>query len=175
MFSFMANGMNIADIARLRRSNIVGDEIKFVREKTKNEEINESEINVPIHTEMKSIMDRHPNPAVGHDAYIFPILKPGMDDEKQYSHIHGFVRNMNRSLVRIAKDAGVGKHISTYTARHSWATIAKNSGASVEYIMEALGHANVTTTHRYLAGFDNKTRRKHTETVVDKVYKNSAG
>ena len=56
--------------------------------------------------------------------------------------------------------------ISTYTARHSYATVLKRSGASIAFISEALGHSDAKTTENYLAGFEQEQRRKEAEKLI---------
>jgi site-specific recombinase XerD len=64
--------------------------------------------------------------------------------------------------------------MSSYVARHSWATIAKNSGSSVEFLSEALGHSSVKVTQGYLKSFERSTREAHAEKMEDAVYSNKA-
>jgi integrase len=168
MFSFLGSGMNLSDIARLRYSNIQDGEISFVREKTKGKE-HEVEIRVPITESMQLIIDRHGNKAVGHDAFIFPILKPGWDKEKQYNEIKQVTKLINKYIRQIARAVGISEKISTYTARHSWATISKNSGAPVAFIKEQLGHSSVSVTERYLDSFEESTRIAHSEKIEKAV------
>lgn len=69
---------------------------------------------------------------------------------KQYqSSLHEF----NRQLGRLRKALGITVHVSTYTIRHSWATMAKYVGVPIEMISESLGHKSIKTTQIYLAGF----------------------
>ncbi|MEN8230902.1 MAG: site-specific integrase [Bacteroidota bacterium] len=169
MFSFLSNGMNLADIARLRYSNVDHRSIVFVREKTKNKD-HQAELNVPITEQMRVIIDRHSNKAVGHDAYMFPILKPEMSDQRLYMEIKQFTKMLNKHLRNIARSVGINERISSYTARHSWATIAKNSGASTEFIKESLGHSNVLVTENYLKSFEETTKREHSEKIEQQIY-----
>jgi integrase/recombinase XerD len=173
MFSFLANGINPNDIARLKCSNIKGGEINFVREKTKNKDT-EVNIRVPVTRQMQSIIDKHGNRAIGHDAYVFPVLKPDWTDEMRYMQIKYFIKAMNKYLKQVAKLAGILENVSSYTARHSWATISKNSGASTEFIKEALGHSSVSVTEAYLKTFEKATRREHSEKMEDGIYNNKA-
>jgi integrase/recombinase XerD len=78
MFSFLANGLNLSDIARLKYSNIDDDSIYFVREKTKNKD-EQTELVVPITKQMQNIINNHGSKAIGHDAYIFPVLTPARE------------------------------------------------------------------------------------------------
>jgi len=51
--------------------------------------------------------------------------------------------------------------VTTYTARHSFATVLKRSGASYEFISESLGHRDMKTTNAYLANFEETEKRKY--------------
>jgi integrase len=169
MFSFLANGMNLSDIARLRQSNIEGDSIIFIREKTKNKD-RQTSTTVPITRQMRTIIERHGNKAIGHDAYLFPVIKPEMSDQKRYMEIKQFTKMMNRNMRIIAGEVGIKDKVSSYTARHSWATIAKNSGASTEFIKERLGHSNVIVTEAYLKSFEPESVKEHSEKIEQQIY-----
>lgn len=60
----------------------------------------------------------------------------------------------------IGKQLGFGK-VTTYTARHSFATVLKRSGANIAYISESLGHSDLKTTEAYLASFEKEERQKN--------------
>jgi integrase len=174
MFSFLGNGMNLSDIARLRYSNIQDGEICFVREKTKGEESEEDRLSVPITKTMQTIIDRYGEKAIGFDSYIFPILKPDWSEERNYAEIKQLTKQVNKYVRLIASVVGIKENISSYVARHSWATIAKNSGTSTEFISEALGHSSVIVTKRYLKSFEKSTREEHSEKMENTVYKQNA-
>lgn len=169
MFSFLANGMNMADISRIKFSNINAGEIEFVRQKTRGKQ-EEERLNVPITSSMQSIIERHGNKSIGFDSYLFPILKPEMTEREVYYAIKQFTKQLNKYIGQIAEQLEIG-HVTSYTARHSWATIAKNSGTSTEYIKEALGHSSVAVTEKYLKSFEKDTRKKHSEDIERTVYK----
>ena len=168
MFSFLANGLNLSDIARIRYSNIVGDSIYVVREKTKNKD-EQTELKIPITNQMQNIINNQGSRAIGHDAYIFPVLSPKRDEHAHYAEIKQFTKMVNRHIRNIAKAVDINERVSSYTARHSWATISKNSGASTEYIKEALGHSNVLVTEKYLKSFEDSTRREHSNIIERQV------
>nr|WP_319510188.1 tyrosine-type recombinase/integrase [uncultured Draconibacterium sp.] len=170
MFSFLGNGMNTADIARLRYSNIHDDELEFVRQKTKAKD-EEEVLRVPITESMSSIIERHGNKSIGYDSYIFPVLKPAMTEREIYYAVKQFTKQLNKYIGQIAEELHLG-HLTSYSARHSWATIAKNSGTSTEFIKEALGHSSVAVTERYLKSFEKSTRQKHSQEMEKAVYNN---
>ena len=60
----------------------------------------------------------------------------------------------------IAKTLNILNDVTTYAARHSFATVLQRSGVGTEFISEALGHSNVKTTQNYLAGFEDESKRE---------------
>jgi len=174
MFSFLGCGMNLTDIARLRHSNIEGGEIIFVRKKTEAEEKTEEALRIPITRQMQSIIDAHGVRAVGHDAFLFPILRPEWDEERKFAEVRQLTKMVNYYLKRIAKACKIEENVSSYVARHSWATISKNTGASTEYISEQLGHSSVLVTKLYLKGFEKEAREQQSEKIEDVVYNQKA-
>ena len=80
-----------------------------------------------------------------------------MQEKKKVSDI---TKRVNRSLKVIGTAVGI-EGLSTYSARHSYATVLKRSGANIAFISESLGHQNVRTTENYLASFEKDERRKN--------------
>lgn len=60
----------------------------------------------------------------------------------------------------MAEDNGITGKISSNWARHSFATIAINEKAGMEYVSEALNHHDLKTTQRYFAGFEDEQKRE---------------
>lgn len=63
---------------------------------------------------------------------------------------------MNDILRTLGKRLGIEANITTYVARHSFASVLKKSGVNIALISEALGHSDLATTQIYLDSFDNK-------------------
>ena len=57
--------------------------------------------------------------------------------------------NVNKELIRIGKYAGIEKHFSFHSARHTNATLLIYKGANITTVQKLLGHRNVTTTQIY--------------------------
>lgn len=77
------------------------------------------------------------------------------------------VQNVNAAMARLAKKLEIKVPVTTYVARHSFATILKRGGAPIEYISESLGHSNVMTTESYLGSFGSDSREKFAKILVD--------
>jgi integrase/recombinase XerD len=99
--------------------------------------------------------------------YVFRILKPGLNPEQVHNRIHDFYSEINSHMKIIAGKLGILKPVTTYTARHSFATVLKRNGASVEFISESLGHSDIRTTESYLAAFDSNMKREWAKKLFD--------
>lgn len=161
LFSFLCNGMNVKDMAFLKYSNISGDVLTFVRAKTQREtKGNLKPITIVITPEIGRILDKWGNVPKTNSNYIFPILNEGLTAEQEYNRIQQTTKLINKYIGEIAEALELKNKITSYTARHSFATVLKRSGASTEFISESLGHNSLTTTENYLADFEIEEKRK---------------
>ena len=157
VFSFISNGMNFKDIALLKYVNINGDFLEFRRAKTKRTTNNNSlPIMVPLDENLLYIIKKRGNKSKKKEDYIFPILKHGLTPQQEYDHIKTFVRNTNKRLTRVGIELGLSLKVTSYVARHCFATIQKNNNAPLAYISEALGHSNLKTTQNYFGRFEDE-------------------
>ncbi|MCY1719586.1 site-specific integrase [Prolixibacteraceae bacterium Z1-6] len=172
VFSFLANGMNLTDVFRLKQKNISGDEMEFVRHKTINKK-NEVAINVALTPILKNIIKRHGTVAINKEVYVFPVLNKAKDEVEAYRLITQKTKQINYHLKAIAKKVSIpeplASEISTYHARHSYATILKNSGESIEFIKESLGHTSSATTEKYLKSFSTEHRKKRANDLDQQI------
>lgn len=164
LFLYLCNGINMADFVKLRYRNIVNEEICFVRQKTERTTKTRKEIRVIITKQMQDIIDRWGN-APAPDNFIFPILEGTEDAEQRHARTIAATCAVNTRMRTIGERLGIG-NISTYTARHSFATVLKRAGANIAYISESLGHQNLKTTENYLASFEREERQKNAELLT---------
>ena len=159
-FSYLCNGINFADILRLKYSNIQGDEICFFRQKTIRTSKVKREIRAMITPEMQSIIERWGNPDKRPCAFIFPYLTGDETPLEVNKKVSDVTRRVNRKLKVIGTAVGI-EGLTTYVARHSYATVLKRSGANIAFISESLGHTDLKTTETYLGSFEKDERRKN--------------
>lgn len=164
LFLYLCNGINVADFVRLRYRDIVNGEICFVRQKTARTTRTRKEIRVVVTDRMLAIIDRWGNPPAP-DRFIFPVLDGAEDAMRQKLKTQYFTRAVNKRMATIGEALGIG-NISTYTARHSFATVLKRAGANIAYISESLGHNDLKTTENYLASFEREERVKNAELLT---------
>jgi integrase/recombinase XerD len=166
LFSYASNGMNMKDIAFLKWSQVTSETIEFVREKSRRtKKSNRTVITVFMNEFHRDVLTRYgSNPE--QSTYVFPVLKEGMSALEQYKAVQGFTRSINQYLEKISSQLDLPE-ISTYWARHSFATVAVRKGASMEFMRESLGHSDMKTTLNYFAGFDDESKRKLANTIMD--------
>lgn len=159
LFLYLCNGINVADFVRLRYRDIVNGEICFIRSKTEHTLRTLRDIRVVLTPPMQEIIDRWGNPKRP-DAFIFPILTGREDAMTAKNRTKDLTHSINKRMKEVGEQLGIGP-ISTYTARHSFATVLKRAGANIAYISESLGHSDLKTTENYLASFEREEREKN--------------
>ena len=142
IFSIMAMGMPFVDLAHLKKSNVCDGHIVYHRQKTG------KRIKVKIEPCMQKIIDRHSNPD---SPYVFPLLKTG--SEREYASL---LNRYNQALNKISVKAGLPQSLTSYTARHTWATTAYKNGEPLAVISKALGHSSPIVTLNYLKEIDDE-------------------
>lgn len=158
-FIYLCNGINVADLVKLKYKNIKDGEICFIRQKTEKTTKTRKEIRATITPEMEAIIKRWGNkPQL--DNYIFPYIDGKEDAEKRKRITKDLTKRINKRMKLIGKELGIG-NITTYAARHSFATVLKRSGANISFISESLGHNDLKTTESYLASFEKEERQKN--------------
>ncbi len=166
LFSYLCNGINFKDIANLKFSNIKDDTLVFERAKTAKSGDAVIDITVIITRQIGRIIDRWKDEPGNQEQFIFPILQSFMTAKEQHRTIAQLIKNTNKYMKRICAELKIPT-ATTYVARHSFATVLKRSGASVEYISESLGHRNISTTQNYLADFEIDEKRKWANKLAD--------
>jgi integrase/recombinase XerD len=161
IFSYLGNGINMKDIALLKLKDIDGEYIRFSRAKTLyTNRTGSMPISIYLSTEMKEIIKRWKNSDSTPESLLFPIIGTALNPEKERETIKQFVKMINKYIKLIAIEVGINKPITTYYARHSFATILRRSGASTELISESLGHSSLKTTYSYLDSFEDEKKKE---------------
>lgn len=154
LFSYYSGGMNFADIARLKPSDLTTDgRIVYKRQKTKRKG-RDAELSFKVSEPVAKILaafDVHGGP------YLFPFLGPEHVTEKQRkTRIDKCLKRVNRELKEVAEVLGLDATLTTYVARHTFATTLNWKDVSVEVISQRMGHKSITTTRAYLKRLPNK-------------------
>lgn len=159
VFMYYSGGMNVKDLARLKYKDVTTDEISYERAKTSHKKKGQN-ITIPLTIEAARVIDKWGNKGYNPENYVFPILKHGIDPMQERRTVVDETAKINRTIKKIASTLNIEGSISTYTARHSFATIMKRSGVPVSAISDFLGHSDTSTTENYLAGFEKQAKKQ---------------
>ncbi|CAA7386964.1 site-specific integrase [Chryseobacterium fistulae] len=161
MFSMYARGMNFIDMMKLKWSDIQDGRVYYVRSKTK------ASFNIEINEAMHEIITFYKTQG-RNTQYVFPILlKDDLTPMQLANRKHKVLGRYNSKLKEIGKLAGIDKPLSSYVARHSFATILKYLGTSVSKISEMMGHSDVQITMSYLKDFENEDLDKEITKLIE--------
>ena len=148
IFSYICAGINFIDMAKLKQSNIQENQLVYNREKTK------KLIIVPLQEPAMQIIEKYSN---GKSPFIFPILSNFHKSEVQIANrLHKVLAKINKHLKEIGVKLNLPIPLTTYVARHSFATVLKRAGVSTSIISESLGHSSERITQVYLDSFDKE-------------------
>ena len=146
-FSYLAAGINFGDIARLTKDNILENRLIYIRKKT------QKQIKVSLQEQAIKLIQKYSMPD---NPYLFPNLSNFHKTEQQkVNRIHKIIAKVNKSLKEIGERLNIPIDLTTYVARHSFATVLKRSGVNTSLICEALGHSSERVTQIYLDSFGN--------------------
>ncbi|MDX2190774.1 MAG: site-specific integrase [Bacteroidota bacterium] len=164
LFSYLCNGANIKDLALLKYKNIDNKSIQFIRSKTERSTKQDLKpILVMRIPKINELLDKYGAKPIQSNEYVFGLISDKDDSAKRKAKINQATKTINKYMKRIGKALDIELELTTYTARHSFATIMKRSGASTEMISESLGHKDKKTTDNYLDSFEDdvKTAFQH--------------
>lgn len=159
---FLLRGLPFVDLAYLRKSDLSGNVITYRRRKTGRS------LSVTLTSEamllIKDYMDKDMN-----SPYLFSILKSNEGTEAAYREYQIALRNFNQNLLVLSELLELEGKLSSYTARHTWATTAYYCEIHPGIISEAMGHSSITVTETYLKPFRSKKIDEANRTIVDFV------
>ena len=169
MFSYLCNGMNMMDIARIKIKNLSSNELVFYREKTKNtKKSNPKPIRVLRSEAINKIIRKWGNThVINPESYLFNIIDQGDSPETIMKKVQQFTQVTNHWMKKMGENLKIDIKLTTYVARHSFATILAQDGlAPIKYISEKLGHSSMSTTEKYLANFGIEHDEKYSKVLT---------
>ena len=144
MFSFYTMGMNMIDMAFLRKHNVVNGVLVYKRRKTG------KTYRVKLNNKSMDILNYFGYDEKKRNDLLFPLIKNPNDPEKAKQQSKDAVRRTNKYLKIISDELGLDTPLTTYVSRHSWATIADKAGIDRRIISQGLGHSDLATTNIYI-------------------------
>ena len=158
LFSFYTRGMSFVDMAFLKKKDLQNGILTYRRHKTG------QQLFIKWEKPMQELIDKYDTSDI---PYLLPIIRNnGMDEWHQYQNE---AHRINRNLKHIGKQMGLGIPLTTYVARHAWASIAQSKNVSLSVISEALGHDSEQTTRIYLASLDTSVVDKANSLILKSI------
>lgn len=144
LFSFYTRGMSFVDMAYLKKKDLKNGILTYRRQKTG------QQLYIKWEQCMQDILDKYDT---YRSRYLLPIIK-NMDKNERMQYENA-LHMVNNKLKVIAKIISLPIPLSTYVARHSWASIAKSKNIPISVISEGMGHDSEATTQIYLSSLDS--------------------
>lgn len=165
---FLLRGLPFVDLAYLRKSDLRGNVITYRRRKTGRP------LSVTLTPEAMLLLQKHIN-RDDRSPYLFPILHSDEGTPEAYREYQLALRSFNHQLELLGKLLGLKEKLSSYTARHTWATTAYYCEIHPGIISEAMGHSSITVTETYLKPFRNHKIDEANKQIVDFVKRACGG
>lgn len=150
MFSFYTRGISLIDMAFLKKNNLQNGILTYRRQKTN------QQLFIKWEKPMQDIIDKY---NTSETPYLLPIIRHLETDSRRL--YRNAAHLINAKLKKIGVQLELPIPLTSYVARHAWASIAKSKNIPVSTISEAMGHDSENTTRIYLASLDTS--------VVDKA------
>jgi len=152
LFLYRTNGINFADLLRMRWTNIQGEYLIFYRKKTESTRKNNIKpITAHITPKLQELIDKL---GVKESPFILGLLKEGYKENTFENLSHKVRSKLNGNLLEISNKLNLSVPLKLKTARDCYATTLKRAGVSKDNIGEMLGHSNSVVTEHYLASLD---------------------
>ncbi len=164
LLSFYLRGIPFVDLAHLRKSDVRNNTIYYYRQKTRRQ------LSIYIEPCASEIIERY-RYNNQKSPYLLPILTT--IGEVAFQEYKSALRLYNQHLHRLSFMLNLPIPLTSYVARHSWATTAKNQGVPISIISESLGHSTEKITHIYLASFDNNMISEANRKVIKTITSNN--
>ncbi len=171
LFSYLGNGMNLADMAFLTYDShyfkTKGHEFSFQRSKTAATTKDEVIIYVPLIPKMNEILDRYAAKAEK-GAYVFPFIIEGeKDSESIAKRIDEWNKRIGKRMKEICKAVGLEAEVTMTWARHSFKTNLMRKNVPAFYTEQAMGHVDNSVADNYTALCTPEMRMKYNSLLLE--------
>lgn len=155
-------GISFVDLAYLKKDDIRNGQLHYSRKKTG------QELTVGWESVMQDIVDNYIHLTKG-SPYLLPIItKTDGTERRQYERME---HKVNYYLKKIGTMVGLQASLTTYTGRHTWASILRDMGTSLSVISKGLGHESLKTTQIYLSSIDMEGVVKANRKMIGKIFR----
>ena len=182
LFSFYCAGIRIGDLLQLRWINVEGGRLNYQMGK------NHKTRDLKLVPQALAILDLYKTPSSLPTDYVFPFMNnhttysnaitqadrdrlPSDMKKKLFEEISAKNALINKSLKRLAEKSGISKKVSMHISRHSFASVAVQSGTDSNKVKSLLAHSRLQTTEGYMGNFSSSENDKALENIFGSITK----
>ena len=162
LLSFYLRGMAFVDMAFLKKSDLKCGLVSYNRRKT------HQNLNIEWMKPMQAIIDKYAKQTKD-SPYLLPILTG--KESSPYTAYRKVEHNTNYNLKKIGEMVGLKIPLTTYVARHTWASVALHMNIPIATISEGMGHNSYKTTQIYLQSLDVATINEANARIINNILK----
>lgn len=152
LFSYLAGGMNLADVMRLKWNQhyFDTDQKEFIYKRVKTEKKNDFFIRVAISDVMREIIgDEQPV----FDEYVFPYLRGTKTPQELRLALTNACHRVNTHLKKMCRKLKFDKEVTPTFARHSYSTILRRESVPGDFVEYSMGHSMKGSAGNYFGGY----------------------
>ena len=160
----MLRGLPFVDLSFLKKSEYKGNIIAYRRKKTGRYLV--VQLDKTAQVLIKSLMNKDQS-----SLYLFPIIHHPDGSKEAYKEYQAALKTFNKRLIAIGKYLRINQKLSSYTARHTWATMAFICNINPAIISQSMGHSSIKVTETYLKPFQQNIINEANKAVLKYVMK----
>lgn len=165
LFSYLAGGINIADMLDLRFDShwkkTKQTELKYKRKKTAKK--NDFWIVIPVTDKLREIIE---STGIRDGERIWTDLDGVVTAEDIRNKIMCVNNKVSKIVGRVCRSLGVTEKVTSTWARHSFATVMSRERVPYNYIEYAMGHANNEVSSHYIAGWSTEEMKEFSSMLL---------
>jgi len=157
LFCFYCQGMPFVDAAFLRKEEIYDGHLHYARHKTG------QAVSIALNAHITRIIRRYNN---DNTPFVFSLIS-SLDSREAYRQYRRCLSRYNMALRYLGRQADICRNLSSYVARHSWASIAYQHNVDLQIISRAMGHTDIKTTKTYIRELDSTRIAEANDLVIN--------
>lgn len=164
---FMFNGINVADLVKLKFSDLSNDEFKYIRAKTKSTNRNVKHVVGHFGDAAKEIIKKWGNFQKDKNDFVFPIINSDDNEVIRKTKVKNFTKRINIWMEKIGRKLEIEGKITTYVARHSFFSKVFDETGSLLDVMALAGHSSLMTSEKYVKSLRKKELKETLKNIAN--------
>lgn len=171
LVSYLSNGANLIDVGTLVYDEWYfktrGQELRFVRSKTRNTTARRQEIYVPIVKPLRKLLDRFAEKE-SDGGFLFPkILQGETSRERMMLRVGEYNRWIAKGVREVCRELGLPDGVSITWARHSYKTNLIRSRVPDHFCEQMMGHVERDVGSFYVGAFTMEDRYRYNSLLIE--------